>query len=161
MAASENVELIALLEVRQVVESYFGAVDRREWTELHRCFAEDAEMYFGWDPEKGVASEMVVGADAIVSAIRQVEVFPTSIHALAHTRIDVVGELARVDTTATAVLEDLRTPDEPILRVRGLRYRDEMARSPSGWCIASRRHTPLWELDAPSVPLMPIPATVE
>jgi hypothetical protein len=143
--------------LRLLVERYFSAVDRRDWATLRTCFADDARMLFGWDVATGVAAEEVVGGDRIVVAIRRVEHFATSVHALAHTWIEVDGDVAVLDTAATAVLEDRRDRSEPVLRVRGLRYRDEAIRVAGGWVLGTRRHSALWELARPPSPLTPLP----
>jgi hypothetical protein len=57
--------------------------------------------------------------------------------------VDLDGDAAHIETKCIANLSG-SIADEPVMIVRGLRYVDDMARTPSGWQVARRDHLCDW-----------------
>ena len=126
------------LRVRETIECYFFAVDTKDKTALIGCFSADAEaQYHCMTPEhKAISGGVAIGEDIYASCSR----FTCSTHGIANIRVDIDGEFAEADTFAIAnvVLNGH-------MLGRGLRYQDRLCRTPDGWRISRRKHTPIWQ----------------
>ena len=134
------------LRIRGVLERYFNAIDRRDWDLLGACFTED--VAFELNLETVIRLR---GRQALIDRMSSMPKPFASIHTLASTSILVEGDEATAVTfgTAQAVLDRV---DGGKVLVRGLRYDDRLRRVDGAWRIAERRHLPLWQYEAVSVP---------
>jgi ketosteroid isomerase-like protein len=129
------------INVREIIERYFFAVDAKDRNALINCFSADAEASYHWmTPEqKTIVGGAAVAEDVYAACSR----FTSSTHSIANLIVDVTGEGAEANTFAIAhVIRDTS------LVVRGLRYQDKLVRTTQGWRIAWRKHTPMWQTEA-------------
>lgn len=146
MAPSEAQRALAALAVRQLLERYFSCIDRRDWTGLADCFAEDAHAVYN----SGQA-QTLAGRAAIVERLRVVERFAATNHILSNAHVTIGNHDARSITHAVAHLLPAEGSLQRIL-VRGLRYEDDLALDAGTWRISRRVHQPLWQYEADAIP---------
>lgn len=146
-------QLVAKLEVRDVIERYFHALDTCDAALLASCFAEDAEARY----HVGTAGEFGQqgGAEVVAYLVRNMDSYHRRTHAIANASIAMKeGDRASSLTNAIAVLWKRER-----IHVRGLRYEDDLERRMGEWRIVRRRHQPLWQFDGtPTSPEVPAPA---
>ena len=138
--------------VREVLESYFHGLDAREESRLAACFTEDAVATH----HKGSDSEFALTGGAAIASYfcRLMGAFTATNHTLGNSVIQVSGDKANADTfaIATVVIEGR-------VRVRGIKYVDELVRTSRQWRICKRTHIQLWQYEAdavkPSLPVSP------
>jgi ketosteroid isomerase-like protein len=126
--------------VRETIERYFFAVDAKDKMSLVSCFGADAEAIYHWlTPEqKTLVGGVAIGEDVYAAC----SLFTTSTHSIANLTINMIEEAAEANTFAIAHV--IRGGS---LTIRGLRYQDRLIRTPRGWRIMQRRHTPMWQTE--------------
>jgi hypothetical protein len=144
---SASVSLLAGLAARGVLERYFSCIDRRDWTGLAECFAEDARAAYN----PGGVATILEGRAAIVERLRLVTRFAATNHLLSNAHVVVTGDHASADTNAIAHLVMGDTGRQRVL-VRGLRYLDQLRQVDGLWQIHQRTHEQLWQFEADAVP---------
>ncbi|MGD9988192.1 nuclear transport factor 2 family protein [Pseudonocardia sp.] len=134
-------ELAERLAVREVLERYTHAMDRRDEPLMRTCFTPDADLsYFG-----GLRRFTGHGfADVLVSSL---EPFGFIDHSISSVRITVDGDIATADMHLCATMA---LKDESKVLVRWVRVTDELVRGSSGWRIAKRRHVPQLQYESPT-----------
>ena len=141
---TDDTTVLDMVRIRAILERYFHALDARDAEGLASCFSEVAEVAY-----RGSGAEFTMrGSDAIAhQLIRTITRFTATIHALSNTVIAVNGKAATADSFAVAhVIANGQA------LVRGLRYRDTLTKTATGWRIETRSHEPLWQYDVPTVP---------
>ena len=140
---------VAKAAVREVLEDYFHGLDAREEARLAACFTEDAVAthHSGSDTEL-----TLLGGKAIAGYFcGLLSTFTATNHTLSNSVIRVTGDTATADTFAIAhvVIDDR-------VRVRGIKYIDELVRVSQQWRICKRTHIQLWQYEAAAVkPFLP------
>ena len=135
--------------VREVLENYFHGLDAREEDRLAACFTDDALATH----HTGSESEFTLTGGAAIAHYfcGLLGRFTATNHALSNSVIQVTGDTAKADTyaIATVVIENR-------VRVRGLKYVDELDRVSRHWRIRKRTHIQLWQYEADAVkPFLP------
>lgn len=120
-----------VFDIREVVDRYADALDRRDWEALGSCFTAGCACDYGrfgrWaDRESFVASLEEMHRDV-----------GKTMHRLTNHRVEVDGDTARATTYLDALLE-VEHRGYDLLHVVGT-YEDELVRTVDGWLIASRR----------------------
>ncbi|HEU0169750.1 MAG TPA: nuclear transport factor 2 family protein [Chloroflexota bacterium] len=126
-------------EMREVLVRYAQSLDRRQFDELRRVFTPDAQATYG-------ANTVDPGVDNIIDYVGGVANLVATTHFVGETSFRIDGDQAETENYAVAYLVDAEK-----VRVRGLRYRDHWVRTPDGWRIHKRVHTPDWMFLADSV----------
>ncbi|MFC2001962.1 nuclear transport factor 2 family protein [Chloroflexota bacterium] len=142
-------ELLDRSSIRDIIDRYFFALDRRDWDELSSCFTSDAR----W--ESSSDNVVITGNKAIVERLHFVAKFSASSHMPSSQSIKISGDTAAADTFALVHLV-FGPIDNGRIFVRGLRYLDEFVRTAEGWRIQHRRHIPIWQYVAETVPTFTI-----
>ena len=140
----DDTSLLEMAHIRAIIERYFHALDARDADSLASCFSETAQVTY-----RGAGAEFAMRGNTAIAdqLIRTVGRFTATIHALSNTVIAVSGSAATADSFAVAhVIADGHA------LVRGLRYRDALTKTATGWRIETRAHEPLWQYDVPTVP---------
>ena len=132
------------LVVRTVLERYFNAIDRRDYTLLATCFTEDVEFEFNLDTKIAVS-----GRDALIARMSAIGRPAASSHALSNTGVTIDGDEAEAVTFA--VVHVVMGVEGGKVLVRGIRYDDRLVRRDGVWRIASRKHNPLWQYETVSM----------
>ena len=141
MSAGDLDELLDEAAIRDLVARYAHHVDARSVTGILECFSGDARF------ETADGSVSAVGREAIrvffESAFTEPRLSPpaASTHLMANTVIDLDEDVAHSETQAVALLA---TEAEGLV-TRGLRYDDDLVRTPAGWRIVRRVHCCTWE----------------
>lgn len=130
--------------IRSVLERYFYGIDSRDRAIVASCFTDDAKAIY----HKGFTTEeRHTGGGAIAdSLITRISVYSHTNHLGSNTAVTLSGDTAHAVTHAIAhvIYGDIR--------VRGIRYIDDLVRGADGeWRIAQRTHIPLWQYHAESV----------
>jgi SnoaL-like domain len=135
-------------DILETVTWYFMAIDRRDFAVLHRVFTPDVEAVFEGVRVAGGIDRLiafVTGASDVSLPVDVVDL-QLSMHFMGNHVATIDGDSARTETYALAHLVD-RPGGEPRMRTRGLRYVDELVRTPEGWRIAKREHLCDWMRD--------------
>ncbi len=124
-------------QLQDVMLSYAAAVDDRDMSRYHACFADDVEIV-------GFGDAVVKGADTWTASVEsQLEAFSATQHLMSPQLATVSGDTAsaRTDVQALHVLKD---SDGATFTLWGT-YLTDFVRSPAGWKIARHelviRHT--------------------
>ena len=124
--------------VTDVPLTYARGIDRRDWVLVRSCFTADAQIE---------GSRMTAPVDDYLGELRKgVEYYPTTMHFMGNQLATVDGDTAQVETYAVAyhwMGQPAGSPHEENLIV-GVRYHDELVRTPQGWKVAVRRVSPDW-----------------
>ncbi|MCE0764212.1 nuclear transport factor 2 family protein [Pseudonocardia kujensis] len=142
--AVQDGDLIDRLAVREVLERYTHAMDRRDEELMRSCFTPDADLSYFGGLRRFTGHEF---ADTFVSSL---EPFGFIDHSISSPRITVDGDTASLDVHLCATMA-LR--DDPVVLVRWVRVTDELVREPSGWKVAKRRHVPQLQYESPTSPI--------
>lgn len=127
--------------IRSVIARYAHHVDARSIPDIADCFVEDA-CFEGAD-----GSVRAVGRAAISEFFEAAFSTPrlappaASTQLMSNTVVDLDGDVAHAETQALALLASRAEG----LVSRGLRYSDDLIRTPIGWRIAHRIHRCEWE----------------
>jgi 3-phenylpropionate/cinnamic acid dioxygenase small subunit len=125
-----------MLAIRDVIDRYADALDRRDWDHLRSCFTADCRAdYEGFG--RWTAREAFV---AWLEAIHR-DLGPT-LHRITNHQIEVDRDRARATSYLDALLQ-LRHQDQDLLHVVG-KYVDELIRTEEGWRISDRRVETFW-----------------
>jgi hypothetical protein len=147
MPNSSAAEAADRVAIREVLERYLFALDRRDFSGLASCFGSDAQAEYVLSASG--PPERLSGVDEIVSFLRRIEAFPASTHTWGNAGIQIDGDGAESDLLVTATLVNGPAASARV-SVRGIRYVDRLVRSGDGWLIAHRRHAPIWQYDVAS-----------
>ncbi|WP_236790873.1 nuclear transport factor 2 family protein [Amycolatopsis sp. GM8] len=130
--------------VRDVLERYTYAMDRRDTALMRSCFTPDADLsYFG-------GLRTFTGAEFADTFVSSLEPFGFIDHSISSLRITVDGDVAAVDTHISATMA---LKDKPSVLIRWVQVKDTVVRDSSGWRIAKRRHVPLLQYESPTSPI--------
>lgn len=129
-------------DVRELLEKYLYALDFEDYNALEECFTDDAELTYDVKPYKFVG-----GRDLAVWVKTAHEAHQAhSAHVMGSMSLNFAGE--RV-VARSFVVANLATPMDSgfAVKVRGIRYDDELVSGQSGWRICRRVHAPLWQYE--------------
>lgn len=131
--------------ILDTVTRYFTAIDRRDFALLREVFTPDVDaVYEGVQVAGGIDALLafVTGTSEIRLPVDVVDL-QLSMHLIGNHVVVVEGDVARAESYALAHLVD-RPPSGTRMRTRGLRYQDELVRTPQGWRIRRREHLCDW-----------------
>lgn len=135
--------------IEAVIGRYFLGVDRSDPALVRSCFAEDAR----YTSDAGTLDFR--SAEEIAGRIGRGGRFAHTSHVRSSQGIAISGDSATADTFAVAYLV-LKPEEGGTVMVRGLQYRDRLARTADGWQIVHRHHSTKWQFDQPGVAPMPV-----
>jgi hypothetical protein len=125
-------------EIGRLIRTYAHGVDRRDWSLVRSCFADDAEAQ---------GSRSTGPIEPYLAALRPgVEFYPTTMHFMGNQLIELDGDTAHVETYAVAYhwKDEVAGTDHPENLVVGVRYLDTLQRRDEGWRITRRQVAPDW-----------------
>jgi ketosteroid isomerase-like protein len=133
-------DLLDRAAVRETILQYATAVDRGDQALLAQCFTEDVHCVFeGEDIGRGV--------DRIIAYIGSNAARFTIVgfaHMLSNIAVELDGDRAHAEAYALSYLIT-EVDGGTSLRLRGLRYIDELVRRGDRWLICDHLHRPVWE----------------
>jgi 3-phenylpropionate/cinnamic acid dioxygenase small subunit len=125
-----------VLAIRDVIDRYAAALDRRDWQHLRSCFTPechaDYEGFASWTERE----PLVAWLDTIHR-----DLGPT-LHRITNHQVEVDRDRARATSYFDALLQ-LRQQDQDLLHVVG-KYVDELVRTHEEWRICERRVETIW-----------------
>ena len=142
-------ETVEKTRVREMLENYFQGLDAREEDRLAACFTEDAVATH----HSGSDTEFTVSGGATIARYFSslMPTFTATTHAACNSVVQLTGDTATASTFAIA-----HVVDGGRVRVRGLRYIDELVQISRQWRIRKRMHIQLWQYEADAVkPFLP------
>jgi ketosteroid isomerase-like protein len=125
--------------VRDVLERYVHAMDRRDVALMRGCFTPDADLSYFGGLRRFTGTEF---ADTFASSL---EPFGFIDHSIGSLRITVDGDVAALDVHLRATMT---LKDEPRVLIRWVEVTDRLARDSSGWRITARRHVPVLQYES-------------
>lgn len=129
------------LAVREVLERYTYAMDRRDKVLMRSCFTPDADLSYFGGLRHFSGNEF---ADTFVSSL---EAFGFIDHSISSLRITVDADVAAVDMHLCATMA---LKGAPTVLIRWVQVTDELVREQSGWKITKRRHVPFLQYESPT-----------
>lgn len=130
------------LALRALVDRYASIPDDRDYGLVDLLFTENAVL-------SGTEFRLQ-GRDAIREAMRSIERYESTLHAMHQHRVEINGTSAVGEVYCVANHIE-RTPDGLVKLDWGIRYRDRYRRAGSGWRIAERDLHRVWEQRSPLV----------
>lgn len=142
------------LALHRLLDTYLFAVDTKDKTLFRTLFTDDAALTVMARPD-GTGGIVKSGIEAVVANLDGAAAWGCSTHVTANAHLRVTARhTATGDSHATAQLVHPATATAPeTVVVRGIRYRDEYARSAGAWRIRKRVFSPLWQYNATAIPL--------
>jgi hypothetical protein len=109
------------------------------------CFTEDAVMEFEGGVTRQVSELGLTGFNdsALLRKVDGLDRVDLSTTAVTNISVDLHGDTASVDSMVVTTLVGERD-GAPAMRVRGLRFADDVVRRDGEWKFARRRHSLLW-----------------
>ena len=145
MTLQRDAELLEKAAIRETLLRYAAGIDRRDWDLMLSCFTDDV-----WSILQG--NDLGRGRDKILTYITSAAAgfrIVSSVHFLANMYIELTGDRATAETYGIGYLV-YDAGVGPTLRMRHLRYIDELVRSSDGvWLIEKRTLTNDWERQTP------------
>jgi hypothetical protein len=142
------------LAILDLMNRYFMSIDRRDFARLRTCFTDDVTgIYEGVEVAGGIDEIMrfFMGQSRFRFPLELVNL-RTSTHFIGNHHAVVTGDSAESETYALAHLVD-----EPAtglrLRVRALRYLDQLSLVDGSWKIRRREHVLDWKSQSDRVEL--------
>lgn len=136
--------------IRRVLERYYFGIDTRDRDIVASCFTKDAAALY----HKGFDTEVTLSGGYGIAdfLLQRIAVYSGTNHLASNTRVTISGATAHAECHAIA-----HVVFEGDVRIRGLRYVDDLVREADGqWRIKHRTHIPLWQYHAkevrPSIP---------
>ena len=142
-------ELLDQFAISLLIEQYFYGVDRRDAALIRNCFADEAT----YSSDAGALN--MDSGDEIGRRLGRGGRYAQTSHIRSSQRIEVTGDTATADTYAIAYLVTDTTAGGAVL-VRGLQYRDTLARKADGWKIVRRHHSTKWQYEETCTEPMPV-----
>ncbi|KIW77309.1 hypothetical protein Z517_09755 [Fonsecaea pedrosoi CBS 271.37] len=132
--------------IRRLLDQYCHGLDRRNFELLRDVFTPDADLSYCGGLRRFVGGESM--RDVIVDLNAA---FGPVDHALSSLLITVDtdghGDTARAEYHIKATM---LKADEPKIVIRVVDFRDELRRTPAGWRVSKRQHTPMFQYELPS-----------
>jgi hypothetical protein len=126
--------------ITEVLIRYAHGLDQRDWTLVESCFTVDAQAEYS-------GTVLQPGVQAIVDYVSGVARLDATMHFIGNVLIDLSGDTAHSECYAIANLVDGGN-----VKVRGLRYSDDLVRWADSWKIRKRVHRAIWMYEAASLP---------
>jgi len=115
-------------------------IDRRDWDEIPRVFAENACL-------SGPGYSMN-GHGELSAGLQQIELYSATLHCIHNQIVTIDGPLATGELYCVA--NHLYEKDGvPFKMDMGIRYEDRYERGPDGWRIVERLLNLIWQQDLP------------
>jgi hypothetical protein len=133
--------------VARLVNRYAERLDARDAEGVVACFAPGAMLSFndGAVVHRGLAAITAVYAEALGDGPTANGTATT--HLTSNLVVDLDADGAR-GTSSVKVVAFLRRDD--VVRMRGLRFDDEVVRTDEGWRFSARRHGVDWQSQVPA-----------
>jgi uncharacterized protein (TIGR02246 family) len=123
------------VEILSVLARYARGLDVRNFALVAECFAPDATAEY--------SGREFSGADAIVAFVHAVERFKATTHVITNAVVEVDGDTATAHSQAVAYLVSSEAEPDAV-RIRGIRYDDELRKRDGRWRITRRVHRADW-----------------
>lgn len=126
-------EVADRIEIDDLLIRYTTAIDTKDWALLDTCFLPDAEVDY-------VSSGGIAGKYPEVRAWleKALAIFPTTIHAISNSSIQLSGDRARGRTLVNNPMVLPKGEGGSFIFTVYAYYNDELVRTDAGWRIAKR-----------------------
>jgi hypothetical protein len=136
------IELAIRTEIHELILRYFRGLDDRDLDTVRSCFASDATAFYDGPGE-------LTGIDRIMDHLQVVERLGPTMHVAGNHYIDLqAGGGATAETYAVAYVQSA-DHESAEMRIRGLRYSDQVEFKAERWLLTRREHRCLWMCSAP------------
>lgn len=136
-------EVTDRVAINELIARYCHALDLQDWPAFHALFTDDAVLdYTQFGGPKGSPGTLQAFLSPVLEGLANAQ------HLAAAVMIDFSddGESAQARSTAIVPLTSRTADGGEQTAFSGLRYEDEMQRTPAGWRIASRRLVRGWTM---------------
>jgi hypothetical protein len=132
--------------IRRLLDQYCHGMDRRNYELMRDVFTPDADLSYCGGLRRFTGGESM--RDVLVelnAAFGPVDHAISSLHITVDN--DAGGDTARAEYHVIATMLKV---DEPKIVIRVVDFKDELRRTPEGWRVNKRRHTPMFQYELPS-----------
>lgn len=130
--------------IRSLALQYAHAIDHRDFAGLRQVFTEDAVLIHPYGESPGI--------EAILQAMQGLGRYRATLHAVHNHLSWLEGDRATAETCCVA-MHFLPVEDGELQQDMGIRYRDELVRTPAGWRITRRALELIWTDERPVNPM--------
>ena len=135
------------LALRDLVQKYARAVDRRDADLLDSLFCDDAEMLIFQDPASTEPTSAIRGRHELARITKVVTRYVSTTHFIGNHLVDLTGDTATGETYCLAYHLYDGDGGERRMLVWSIRYRDRYVRGDGGWRFAQRQLIVDWTHD--------------
>ena len=123
--------------IYRLLVDYADALDKRDRERVGECFTVDATAVYA-------GNAVGPGREAMLDYLWKHLTSLTSTHFVGNVQIDFTSASAATTDSFVMATHVVRVGDELRLRLRGLRYIDEIVLVDDSWQIRTRHHLPVW-----------------
>jgi SnoaL-like domain len=123
--------------IYRLLVDYADAIDTRDRERVGRCFTVDATATYA-------GTAVGPGREVIVEYLWEQLTSRTSTHFVGNVQIDFTGATTATTNSFVMATHLVGDGDAFRLKLRGLRYLDEVVLVGDAWQIRTRRHVPVW-----------------
>jgi hypothetical protein len=137
--AGQNTDEVS---IRRLLDQYCHGMDRRNYELMRDVFTPEADLsYCG-------GLRRYTGGEAMRDVLVELNAaFGPIDHAISSLHITVDNDTARAEYH---VIATMLKADEPKIVIRVVDFKDDLRRTPEGWRVNKRRHTPMFQYELPS-----------
>lgn len=126
-------EVADRIEIHDLLVRYTAAIDTKDWALLDTCFTPDARV--DYTSSGGIAGKYPEVRSWLEKAL---SIFPTTIHAISNSRIELSGDRATGRTLVNNPMVLPKGEGGAFVFTVYAYYDDELVRTDQGWRIARR-----------------------
>ncbi len=133
--------------IREVVERYLIALDERDWDGIAACFTDDAISHYNHEPQD------LVGGKGVADFLHRMTAYNVTTHILCRIVTAVSDDTASSRFKTVAILHT-GEHGQGRVQVRSVYFEDAFVKRDGQWLITSRLHSPDFQFDALSAPVL-------
>jgi hypothetical protein len=133
--------------IYRVLVDYADAIDTRDRERVGRCFTVDATAVYA-------GTAVGPGREVIVEHLWEHLTSRTSTHFVGNVQIDFTSATTASTNSFVMATHLVGDGDEVRMKLRGLRYIDEVILVGDVWQIRTRHHVPVWATEMAGEPLV-------
>lgn len=144
MTSSSEAPSSDWIDIHRLLSRYPREVDRRDVEAVMTCFTSDAHLSFndGAATADGEAEMLQFWKRLFEGGV----LGEASTHLLTNFVIEIDGDQATASSQGVAYILRGET-----VYARGITYEDELARTPDGWRLSSRKHSAQWQAETSGI----------
>lgn len=133
--------------IREHIERYLIALDEQNWDGIAACFTEDSVSHYNDEPQD------LVGGKGVADFLHRMQAYNVTTHVLCRIATEVEGDTATARFKTVAILHQ-GEHGKGRVQYRSVSFVDTLVKHDGQWLITSRLHSPDFQFDALSSPMV-------